>query len=493
MKIILTYSRTFLILALSACIPSAEPGAKCLTSIDCGLLMQCHPDGYCTQSCNINAECSNSNHLCIEGLCQPDSGLHHECTHTNDCPSLDCKEAACLNRECKYDNIVCDNAPSDYCTEEDNSTYVQYNSIGTCDEASSNCVYAATSHDCPGCDTNCLPQCQELGCADLSNQCVTNCTCVPATADAEARCECEYLDHSAEATPQCSTSEEESTPNGYCFEEECQPCLTDAQCNSSSDTCYSETCIENACTVQIEPTEDDETSEGIQIWSLDTCEDLTSEDCFQPRCAYGISETDNSTIIGCMQNLKLEDEGYACSVSPEEHECLEFNGACDADGNCVLTTKADNPECTDTAPSDCWIAQCDNGNCEQQYEEQAAYVECADTVKNDCKIARCNGDGECMQEGAYSDNAENGISCTSLLAAPNAGDDNNSEWGSAPTPDTRGTCQDGACVISSPTTACESDNDCTELNAATQCCDGECINIDLSCSNNNSATPRGSK
>jgi len=406
MKACYTYGLFAALFTLSACIPNINIGDKCATDSQCGLF-QCHPDGYCTQPCNTSAQCPSGDYLCTQGMCQTGAGLSYECQNASECASQPCATAQCDDGYCLYNNVLCDEPPTDYCNEAD-THYIQY-SAGVCDTETNSCIYQAIETEClGGCLETCHETCKDTNCAQNNNQCLENCVCDPQSDEGE--CICSEKVHDGVQTPQCMLSDESAQSDGYCLEGDCVGCINDPQCaTSQTDACIVSEChpTEHFCLDIVEPPDSASVTEGTTHWTLEACAELTPDDCWAPTCA--LNSTD-SALNGCLQNFLPRTDEPCTALDGQSNACLEDNGSCDETGACILDAKTDGTDCTASGTGECSIANatCDNGSCEQNPTHLSADAPCTDTDTNECNIAKCDGAGDCNQNA---DNVATGTPC----------------------------------------------------------------------------------
>lgn len=138
---------------LTICTFAPRPGADCDDGNPCTLKDSCDATGECRGE---SKDCSDADGVCVEGVCSTDNGECEARPHAEDTP---CDDA----NGCSVDDVcngegVCVGQPKD-CSEFDSSC-----TVGTCDEASGECL--STPANAGGsCDDN--DECtQNDACAD---------------------------------------------------------------------------------------------------------------------------------------------------------------------------------------------------------------------------------------------------------------------------------------------------------------------------------------
>ena len=283
------------------------------------------------------------------GTCDGSSGnaLCAYPSHTTDCTATNqvCANGACVDR---CNGVTCDTPPEPSCSATD-GTLTTYAATGTCDSATGQCSYTATTTNCWSMDEACGP-------GTCIDPCAQNpCTSPPADSCTDATHALEHLN------PGTCTSPGGVVACDYDHPVDCG--AIDQACDATTGDC-ADPCIGFACS---SPPADVCDADGVtleQYTATGTC----SSPGGTPGCDYGPTPVDCSTVSpggtcanGACVNVCNPDP----CTSPPPDTCVDLTHA-DIHSNpgvCTVVTGA--PSCDYDNVVDCGAQneQCSNGAC----------------------------------------------------------------------------------------------------------------------------------
>jgi hypothetical protein len=147
-------------------------------------------------------------------------------------------------------------------------------------------------------------------------------------------------------------------------------------------------------------------------------------------CGDGVC---NQCSAGVCAPSPANQPGPGCMTGPSADGCSNAD-TCDGAGNCSPNDKANGTACTDTTPTDCKTAACNNGVCSQTFGNVADGNACGDGVCNQCANGSCVptpnmqvGPGCAADTNPCTDDYCNGSgACVHPAAVGRACNDNNS-------------------------------------------------------------------
>lgn len=285
----------------------------------------------------------------VPGLCVGDG----ECTYPTlrqDCGEQICFGGECVDADCGF--VTCNEPPSDVC---EGSIAVQYPALGTCEEATVECTYAAVRTDCAergdACvDGACAPLCDGVVCnTPPVNFCDGTTSVAFAAVGVCSGGVCDY-----EETRQDCTSLGLECIDGLCG----QACEDSTCVNPPNDTCS------------------DDNTEAIFYERQGAC-DETDE------CSYVESGRVNCAELGqvCVNAACVPDplcDGVSCEVPPP--------ATCEAD------------VAVEFLAGDCALGACNYGRIETNCALAGQVCE-SGSCENFCDIAVCNEPPDSFCEG----------------------------------------------------------------------------------------------
>ena len=382
---------------------------------------------------NISLVCSSEDD-CAEGeYCNLESGVcETPCENAEDCAVQNlCKIPSCVDGECLYENIVCedDNNPCtlDYCNSETGECVFGPKVNDPCDDED-----ACTEDD--KCDADAV-------CVGTSVVCDDGNVCTGTSCDPETGCVYEYANNG-----QLCDDQNECTKNGTCSDGSC----INAEPKDCDDgnPCTDDSCDENTGCVY--ENNDDSCDDGNPCTETSVCSDGS--------CV-------GSEPVVCEALDQCHDVGVCDERTGECSNPTKDNGAeCD-DGNlCTLTDQCKTGVCVGADVMVCTpLTQCHTaGVCDETTGD------CSTPKKEDGEL--CNDDDAC----STTDTCQNGVCAGSNFTVCELRGDC----------DARADCnsQTGDCDYTTKENglSCDDDNLCTESSA---CQDGICIGSDeIECS-----------
>ena len=331
-------------LSWGGCTTSFEESTKtCTTDADCPSGQGCAENlGLCLKECVTYEDCPNLGYRCEGELCfevmDPECTAHENCDEPAACEASE--GAICLEGQCDYQALSCDDPPARECVENDTILRV-YSSSGSCDPDSGGCVYEYTDIPCAECSINCLENdpCEDVTCPDQNGGCRTNGVCLPTDPPT-----CQY--ENAPVNTACDRAgSPEGSLDGFCNEGICGD-KVEVTCTDNGE-CSPETCLGGYC--------------GPRSDLQGTCDSGDDDDC--------------ASGLVCHEGVCLKPDGGTCSTNGEcVHTCISgscaplssANGACDAasggdDDDCSPGLFCNNGVC-ETSPSCNENSECSGGD-----------------------------------------------------------------------------------------------------------------------------------
>lgn len=430
-------------------------GLACESNSDCASGWLCI-ETRCQQVCNDDRNCATPGQACLGGLCtlveSPQCTAASECITPPNCQvlaSAECVGARCLYApqaqgeicndgnpcttgdscdglgSCVGTSKPCDTPPANECVNND-ATYREYLSPGTCNVASGECEYTWLDAACPpGCRILCMRPCEGVACSDFHGGCRSSGMCNP-YADPVT---CSYQVTSADGTSCVRPTDAPADQHGRCVAGDCLDCIVDGDCayppGGGVVGCSTATCAGNQCTYVVTPSAAcaAATCVGGQMYvarvcgAAGTCPDAGSTSCNGFACTAGASACRTvcaadgecaagyycAGVSGCVAQ---GGAGVACSPSLSGRDCISAhcqNGYCCASGDCCA------------APSDCaFLAAPSVCNDSSHCQGQRVDVSC--TAEHACLATTVGDDSGCSGVlaadcGLYAD-----IHCSNAVA-----------------------------------------------------------------------------
>ena len=425
----------------------------CKTDEDCKEGEGCAENlGVCLEKCVSAEDCPDNSFRCEGGLCF--EVVDAECKEVGDCDSPEpcetLESAECVEGECSYSELACNDPPGRECVNND-STLRVYTKTGVCDPEIGECIYDYTDIPCTECTVNCLENdpCQDIVCEDTNGGCRINGVCLPTSPPT-----CQY--ENAPINTVCDREgSAEGVGDGYCNEGICGD-KVQISCTQNSE-CAPETCVGGYCRNQAE--------------LYGTCDPGDSADC--------------ENGLECKQEICLKENGETCSTNDE---CAEtcINSSCaslsNSSGPCDSGNGGDDDDCSaglfcndgvcETSPSCNQNSECSGDNtCIGGYCRSRASTggTCDVGDDADCVSGNLCANGVCL--------LQNGQTCTSNSSCANvcingACSSKSDTGGLCDTDDLGADCLEGhmcsgsKCRLLDGQTGCATDEDC--LNTCVQ-------------------------
>lgn len=435
--------------------PFEETARTCEADADCPFGQGCAENlGVCLDECSTYADCPNPGYRCEGGLCfevnDAECRADDECDEPGTCENS--KWAQCVEGQCQYTAVVCDDPPPRECINDDSTVRV-YAQTGLCDPDTGECVYDYTDIPCAECSVNCLENdpCEGVDCPDENGGCRTNGVCLPTNPPT-----CQY-ENAPINTPCDREGSSVGALDGFCNDGVCGN-KVEVSC-TANDECAPDTCIDEYC----QPT----------AALYGTCDNGDDGDC--------------QSGLECVQQTCMKADGQTCGANTEcTHTCISDRCAPPSadSGPCDSTNGGDDDDCESglfcndgicepspscTSNSECGgIDTCIGGYCRAPATTGGT---CDPGDDADCLNNHDCVSGICLRVDGQS--CANNIECVNVCISGNCTppsttggpcddlDPQDCESGN--------TCTNGACLLQDGQSGCNADTDCVHTCIAGIC------------------------